>query len=357
MLDQPRPTVSIIIKALNEERHIASAIESALAALDGRDGEVILADSASSDRTVDIARDYPIRIVRLNDVADRSCGAGAQLGFQYSRGHYVLLIDGDMRLREGFLSAAIRFLEENPMAAGVGGIIHERETENIEFAQRTQRDDPDRRPGTVTRLDCGGLYRRSALDSVGYFTDRNLHGGEELDLGARLRVQGWTLARIDCPAIDHFGHSGSAWRLLAKRVATRFAFATGELLRAAVGRPHFWLIFQHNNDYVLCVLVYGWWLSILAAPFLASGATAVALAFALLLFPVAVMSARWRSIRNGLYSVAVWNVSAIGFLPGFLRPRVDPAAWIPSTVVQEDALPVGAPAFGDSHRSAARSLA
>ncbi len=38
-------TVSIIIKALNEEEHIASAIESALAALGEIDAEVILAEA------------------------------------------------------------------------------------------------------------------------------------------------------------------------------------------------------------------------------------------------------------------------------------------------------------------------
>jgi cellulose synthase/poly-beta-1,6-N-acetylglucosamine synthase-like glycosyltransferase len=49
-LKQQQRTVSIIIKALNEERHIASAIESALAALREIDGEVILADGGSTDR-------------------------------------------------------------------------------------------------------------------------------------------------------------------------------------------------------------------------------------------------------------------------------------------------------------------
>ncbi len=62
-----RPNVSIVIKALNEERHIAAAIESAIAALEGMrgDGEIILADSASTDRTVEIAANYPIKIVSL----------------------------------------------------------------------------------------------------------------------------------------------------------------------------------------------------------------------------------------------------------------------------------------------------
>ena len=80
MPEEQRPTVSIIIKAFNEERHIAGAIESALAALAGIGGEVILADGASTDRTVAIAEKYPVKIVRLDNAADRSCGAGAQLG-------------------------------------------------------------------------------------------------------------------------------------------------------------------------------------------------------------------------------------------------------------------------------------
>ena len=176
MQDNPQPTVSIIIKALNEERHIAGVIESALAALDGVDGEVILADAASTDRSVEIARRYPVKIVQLNNVADRSCGAGAQLGFQYSNARYLWLIDADMRLHNGFLPAAIKFLEEHPDVAGVGGILFERETSSLEFEQRSKRVDPDSRPGDVTRLNGTGVYRRAAIESVGYVTDRNLHG-------------------------------------------------------------------------------------------------------------------------------------------------------------------------------------
>src|SRR6476659_2248742 len=75
-------TVSIIIKALNEERHIEAAVRSALAAIGALDGEVILADSGSSDRTIEIARQYPIAIVQLAHPAERRCGIGPQLGYQ-----------------------------------------------------------------------------------------------------------------------------------------------------------------------------------------------------------------------------------------------------------------------------------
>src|SRR5258708_27331972 len=160
MPEKLEPTVSIIIKALNEERHIAAAIESALAALGEMDGEVILADGGSRDRTIDIALRYPIKIVQLSNIEDRSCGAGAQLGFQYSSGRYLCLIDGDMRLHTDFLPAALKFLEENPTVGGVGGFVIDRDIANLEFEQRTKRHDPDRRAGPVTRLNGCGVYRR-----------------------------------------------------------------------------------------------------------------------------------------------------------------------------------------------------
>jgi glycosyltransferase involved in cell wall biosynthesis len=335
MLKNLQPSVSIIIKALNEERHIASAIESALAALDGIDGEVILADGASTDRTVEIARRYPIKIVRLNNIADRSCGAGSQLGFQHSRGQYVCHMDGDMQLHNGFLPAAIRFLEENPAAAGVGGLNIDREISNLEFAQRTKRHDPDRAPGPVTRLNGSGVYRRAAIESVGYLTDRNLHGGEELDLGGRLHARGWTLAKIDRPAVDHYGHTVSSYRLLLRRFVTRNSFGTGEAFRAAIGRSHFGFVVRNDRNLILCFLVAAWWVSIAATPFALSGLPAVLAVGALILFPIAAMSLRWRSVSNGLYSVAAWNVFALSFLPGFMGSRVSPTRWIDGTVVED----------------------
>src|SRR4051812_46633710 len=175
-------TVSIIIKALNEERHIAAAIESAIAAIKGMRGEIILADSASTDRTIEIARRYPITIVQMTRPEDRSCGAGGQLGFQYSKGRYIWLVDGDMEMKPGFLRAAIQFLESHPDVAGVGGMPTEHETSNLEYVKRIAHENSVRRPGLVTRLDGGGVYRRAAIEAVGYLTDRNIHGSEELEL-------------------------------------------------------------------------------------------------------------------------------------------------------------------------------
>jgi glycosyltransferase involved in cell wall biosynthesis len=334
-MPETSPTVSIIIKALNEERHIAGAIESALAALAEIGGEVILADSGSSDRTIEIARRYPIKIVQLTNREERSCGIGAQLGFQYSRGRFLCLIDGDMRLHGDFLPAALALLNENATLAGVGGLVVEREIANMEFEQRNKRRDPDRRAGPVTRLNGCGVYRRSAIESIGHLTDRNLHGAEELDLSARLHARGWTLARLDRPAVDHYGHTSNAYRLLLRRIVTRNSFATGELVRAAIGRPHFWFAVSNDHGCRLFLLVAIWWGAIAAVPFVWSGRTALLAIATVVLWPIAAMSLRWRSVRLGLYSIAAWTVYALSFLPGFLRSRVSPTGWIDSRVLAD----------------------
>jgi glycosyltransferase involved in cell wall biosynthesis len=332
-----RPTISIIIKALNEERHIAAAIESAFAALDGLTGEVILADSASSDRTVEIAARYPIKIVRLAITEDRSCGIGVQLGYQYSSGQYLCLMDGDMELRTEFLTAAIAFLQNNSDIAGVSGSIIEHEKSNLEYVRRVKAEYVRHGPGLATCLEGGGLYRREAIQSVDYLGDRNLHAGEEHDLAARLKARGWKLARLAIPFVDHHGHSEASYRLLLRRWQTGYAFGIGEILRAGIGRQHFFALLQHMRKLILQLfVVYVWWACLILVPVLAGWtSTAILAIVGLALLPFAAMWMRRGSLMLGAYSVAVWNVFAAGLLRGLIGRRVNPADWVDSIVLQE----------------------
>jgi glycosyltransferase involved in cell wall biosynthesis len=345
MAETRRPTVSIIIKALNEERHIAMAIESALAALNGLSGEVILADSASDDRTVEIAAKYPIKIVSLSSVEDRSCGAGVQLGYQYSLGHYVCLIDGDMQLWEGFLPIAFRFLEDNADVAGVSGTIMEHEKNNLEYVRRVQSEYVHHAAGLTDCLEGGAVYRREAIHSLGYFGDRNMHMWEDVDLAVRLQSKGWKLARLDVPFVDHYGHSGDAYRLLVRRWRTGFAFGVGELLRGSLERGYLpFLLRQWKKFLSLLGAVHLWWLCLLATPFILGGNKVAMLTIVTLaVLPFAVMSVLRRSIRLGIYSVAAWNVYAAGVWPGLLRRRIDPSGWIESAIIRSSTVPAHAP--------------
>lgn len=331
--------VSVVIKALNEEDNIAAAIESAIVALREVGGEVILADSCSTDGTVREASRYPVRIVQLARQGDRSCGAGPQLGYQHSQGEYVYIMDGDMKMVPGFLEQGLTFLAQHPEIAGVGGRVVELNQESLEYRERSERErrlEAHRAPGQVDRLDGGGLYRRRAIEEAGYFSDRNLHSYEEFDLAVRLRALGWKLWRLPADAVTHYGHDAPPYQLLRRRWKSRYACGLGELLRGALGQPQMKLVLRGLRELRLYAAVLAWWATLLTVPLWPLAASSrAALLLALAAAPLAVMAWRKRSLSRATYSVVSWCVQAAGMVRGFLAPRQPPRALIPSLVLQE----------------------
>lgn len=329
-------TVSIIIKALNEEHRIAAAIESALMALPNGRGEVILSDSGSTDRTIEIARKYPVKIVQVQAPATASCGLGPQLGYQYSDTSYVCLMDGDTELAPDFIIEAMKYLEENPHTAGVTGHVMERNHENLEYVRRGLRKTAYKAVGTIDRINCGGLYRRAAIEEIGYLSDRNLHSYEEYDLGVRLRSKGWTLFRLDRRFVYHTGHSVNAYKLLVKRWQSKYIRGIGELLRSATGKPHFKMLFTELPELRLWMIVYGWTIMmLLLLAIIPDIRIAVLIDLAMIAVAVALMSIKHRSLPIGFYSVTAWFFHAAALPLGFFTRRKNPEAPIESRIIQD----------------------
>jgi glycosyltransferase involved in cell wall biosynthesis len=326
-----QPAISVIIKAFNEEKNIGRTLTAALAATRDLDAEIIVADSLSSDRTVDEASRFPVRVVQLRDAKDRGCGTGGQLGFQHSKAPFVFLMDGDMELLHGFLEQALAAFEEDAWLAGVGGQIEETSVA-AEYRSRKQQNAPSLRAGPVDRLNGGGLYRRSALEDAGYFTNPNLHAFEEFELALRLREKGWHLRRLPVAAVRHYGHSLAALRLLAQRWRTRYAQGPGELLRASLGRPWIGAVIAEMKTFIAVAI---WWI-VLATLVVAAmlGSTHAPWALAILAaLPLVAVSVRKRSITLGLYAAAAWCVFTAGMIVGLMRPQRDPARALPATVI------------------------
>jgi glycosyltransferase involved in cell wall biosynthesis len=315
--------ITIGIKALNEERHIGACLASALDAVAPFGGEVILADSGSTDRTIAIARTFPIRILQLARPDERSCGTGAQLAFQQATGEYFYILDGDMVLRPEFITAAIAYLDAHPEVAGVGGVVNECNIQAEEFEIRREqiKKQSHTRERLVDRLDCGGLYRMAAVREAGYFADRNLHAFEEFELGARLRARGWKLARLADLAVDHYGHSIGGYRLLRARIKSGYSGATGEVVRASLGEAHWRIVLTSLGHVRNGLVVIAWWGALVTCLL-----SLHPLLFAsLVLGPWVALSARRGSMRLGLFSLVAWNVAALGLIAGLFRSRVAPA--------------------------------
>jgi glycosyltransferase involved in cell wall biosynthesis len=349
---QPACRVSVVVKAFNEEKRIQAAIESALRAVSAVGGEVVLADSCSTDRTIELARAYPIRIVQLAHPDERCCGVGPQLGFQHSHGEFVYILDGDMQLLDGFLEQALAVLTQHVDVAGVGGRVVEQNKESLEHLARGERLWAQRAPGSVDRLDGGGLYRRSAIEDAGYLSNRNLHSYEEFDLAVRLHVLGWRLWLLPLDAVNHFAHDAPPYRLLMRRWRSRYLCGLGELVRSATGQPHLRLVLHGLRELQLYLAVLAWWVMLFSILFWpVSAAWRLAYFCALLAAPVLLMTWRKRSVTKAIYAVISWCFNAAGLMRGFLRAQRPAHTLISSQILKEPAIPTVAVAVDANSNS------
>jgi dolichol-phosphate mannosyltransferase len=95
--------VSIVLPALNEEQTVADVLHSVLRVFDREaiDGEIILVDGYSTDRTAAIAEeiaaaDSRVRVIRLGPEAPGNLGISLREGFRSARGPYIIALDCDL---------------------------------------------------------------------------------------------------------------------------------------------------------------------------------------------------------------------------------------------------------------------
>lgn len=322
--------LSVVVKCYNEQDKIAACLESALAVTRGLGAEIIVADALSTDGTVDIARRYPVRIVQMAHPTDRGCGATAQMGQQFARGEFLLLVDGDMELLPDFLPVALATMEDDPRLACVGG--HHVEMSNaVEFRERRRRSAKYTEPTAARRLGGSALYRMAAIRDVGYFMNRNLYCSEELELGQRLRARGWRLKYLPVNAARHYGYETPPMTLLRRRWRSRYFDGYGQLLRSSWSQPYFGETLRVCGLYLLVIAWWGLLLALIGAMVLGvSGPVPLA---AVILLPAIAVGVRKRSVARTMYALLRLQFHAAALLRGLLRPQRDPADPVKSVII------------------------
>jgi glycosyltransferase involved in cell wall biosynthesis len=83
------PNCSIVIRAYNEEKHIGQLLAGIMRqSLDNV--EIILVDSGSTDSTVSIAKQYPVKVVNIHP-EEFTFGRSLNLGITNARGEYIVI--------------------------------------------------------------------------------------------------------------------------------------------------------------------------------------------------------------------------------------------------------------------------
>jgi glycosyltransferase involved in cell wall biosynthesis len=249
--------VSIIIIARNEEKNIARCIESVLRASEFiNDREVILVDSASTDKTVKIAKGYPIKILQIT--SHLSPSAGRYAGFLHAKGRYIQFQDGDTELDKDWFKKALPVLKSDAEIAGITGIITQEEYDTRTAREWIRYSFPNQKIGEIEYYEGDILLKREVLEEVGPFNPF-LKAIEEGELCDRLRYHGYKIVRIPQHMSHHYGYEEEKFIDYLKKKAA-YTVAQGQVLRASMkNRKIFW---RRLQDYKFIVL-FSFWITLL----------------------------------------------------------------------------------------------
>lgn len=199
--------ISVVIPNWNGRRWLPGCL-AALAAQERAADEIIVVDNGSCDGSLEYLRDeHPsVRVIALSD--NMGFARAANLGLHLAAGEWVALINSDVELAPDWLARTSAALAAHPEAASVAcKMLSLSDPRIVDDAGDVLRRDgvceqrgrfgPDDgrwdQPGEVFGACAGAaLYRRGAVLGVGGFHEPYFAYLEDVDLGLRLRLAGFT---------------------------------------------------------------------------------------------------------------------------------------------------------------------
>ena len=201
MVSKPPLSLSIIIPTYDEPERLHATLKS-LANQDypPEAVEIIVVDDASPKLEVGcLARTafpFPLNLIRHQNNQGRA--RARNTGLRVASGEVVVFLDSDMTVRSGFLSAHASLHQIHPSTVCIGNIrFGPRIPSNALTRYTDNRGVHKLKEGQPVPFKCfvtgNASLRRQQLLQAGLFDeDFTTYGGEDLELGYRLHLQGIT---------------------------------------------------------------------------------------------------------------------------------------------------------------------
>ncbi len=220
--------ISVIILTLNSLKFIKPCLDSILNQ-DVEVLEIIVADNGSVDgTTIFLRQNYPLVSLIQNKINLGAAKARNQ-GIQLAKGEWILTLDCDIVLADGFIKEIIKFANNSRDSVGMiqPKILTQDKKEiyscgiHPTWLKRFQdigKGSADTQRSNVTLPVFGAccaaaLYRRKMLEDVkdryGYFDERFFFIFEDADLSWRAKKKGWSCIYYPESRCFHHGNSSS----------------------------------------------------------------------------------------------------------------------------------------------------
>ena len=220
------PLVSILIPAYNAERWLAEAVASARGQT-YPNVEVVVVDDGSADGSVEVARSFEGRGVRVYEQANAGACAARNAALERSRGDYVKFLDADDVLLPGAVAAQLAALGGEPGDVTSFGMAVRCDAALRPLRGRSPSTDPEGQLASERLAErlawmlerniqtSRPLHPRRLLEQVNGF-DTRLERGQEYDMHMRMAIAGVRFKFVPEVGVLNRDHSG-AHRITNKR--------------------------------------------------------------------------------------------------------------------------------------------
>jgi len=221
-IKKPDLIISVIVVTWNSAAYLSRCLE-CLAAQTLKDFEVVIVDNGSTDGCLDGMEDLcsvlRLRVERLNE--NKGFAAANNLGARVARGQWLALLNSDAFPEPDWLAELLRAAEKSPefscfasrqiqadapsLLDGAGDTIH-----ISGLAWRRFAGWPAARFGldaeeVFSPCAAAAFYSRQAFLQVGGFDEDFFSYHEDVDLGFRLRLQGFRCLYVPDAVVYHVG--------------------------------------------------------------------------------------------------------------------------------------------------------
>lgn len=113
--------VSVVIPAFNEEKYLPKTLGSVYnQAHPGFEYEVIVVDSASTDKTCEIAQKFGVRVIKTKK---KTPAFARQKGIEIAQGEIIVCLDADTLAPKDYLKTVVQEFTSHPEVVGLTGVI------------------------------------------------------------------------------------------------------------------------------------------------------------------------------------------------------------------------------------------
>ncbi len=196
---------SIVIRAKNEERDIGSTLEAITRQVGAGQFETIIVDSGSTDRTIEIARQYPIHLIQIPPQSF-TYGRALNLGIEVARGEFVIALSAhSLPASDRWLAFMLEAFRDPNVAAVYGRHLPRENATRLElFGMRlsgVMSEKPRRQVRDMMFSNANGAFRRHL--TLEHPFDETLPGAEDLAWADWAVRQGWAVYYEPRAAVYH----------------------------------------------------------------------------------------------------------------------------------------------------------